>query len=83
VLPPYSKKLSLLPPKTMHVWAGEPIDLDSLRGHEVDEADLDEATGRLMSAITGLLEQIRGEQAPEVVYDPGSTSAGDEGRMAP
>ena len=31
---------------------------------------LEESTRRIMAAITGLLEEIRGEQAPAEVFDP-------------
>jgi len=65
---PYTAELRLLPRKTMHVWAGPPIDLDDLRGRPLDQAILDEATDRLMSAITAMLEQIRGEIAPTERY---------------
>jgi len=68
VMAPYTKEFRLLPRKTMHVWAGPPIDLDDLRGHPLDEAALDEATERLMAAITGMLEQIRAESAPAVRF---------------
>lgn len=61
---PYVNELHLLPRKTMHVWAGPPVALDDYRGRELTEEELDEATERLMAAITSLLEQIRGEQAP-------------------
>ena len=64
VMRPYVKELRLFPRKTMRVWAGPPLDLDDLRGHPASDAELVDATERLMSAITGLLEQIRGEVAP-------------------
>ena len=72
LMPPYSKRLRLLPRTTMHVWAGAPVDLDDLRGREVDGPLLVEATERVMAAITSLLEQIRGEQAPPHRFDPRS-----------
>ena len=36
----------------------------------MDAATLREATERVVAAITGVLEEIRGETAPPVRYDP-------------
>ncbi len=70
LLPPYSKRVHLLPRTTMHVWAGPPVELDDLRGRPVDGPLLVEATERVMAAITALLEEIRGERAPRHRFDP-------------
>jgi 1-acyl-sn-glycerol-3-phosphate acyltransferase len=70
VLAPYAKRPRLFPRRTMHVWAGPPIDLSDVAGRPVDAAVLHEVTERIMAAITGLLEEIRGEQAPAVRFDP-------------
>lgn len=70
LLPPYGKRPHLLPPKTMHVWAGPPVELADVRGRAVDADLLREVTERIMEAITMLLEEIRGEQAPATRYDP-------------
>jgi 1-acyl-sn-glycerol-3-phosphate acyltransferase len=64
VMAPYAKEMWLLPPKLMQVVAGPPLDIDDLRGQPITRELLQEGTDRLMDAITGLLEQIRGEQAP-------------------
>lgn len=83
VMWPYRKQFKILPRKTMHVWAGSPVQLDDLRDKPLDSATLRLATDRLMSAITELLEQIRGETAPAVrfdrrrVYDPTFEPDGD------
>lgn len=69
VIGPYRKEFRLLPRKTMHVTAGEPVDLDDLRGRPLDTATLHEATDRLIAAITSLLEGIRGETAPAERFD--------------
>lgn len=69
LLPPYTKRPHLFPRKTMHVWAGPPVPLDDLRGRRVDAPLLREATERIMAAITALLEEIRGETAPDVRFD--------------
>ncbi|HET7899700.1 MAG TPA: lysophospholipid acyltransferase family protein [Candidatus Nanopelagicales bacterium] len=81
VIGPYKTEFKAFPRKTMHVWAGPPVDLDDLRGRPLDTAVLAEATARIMAAITAILEEIRGEKAPVERYDlrknraaqPGST----------
>jgi 1-acyl-sn-glycerol-3-phosphate acyltransferase len=70
ILPPYGKRPHLFPRKTIHVKAGPPVDLSDLRGREQTIPLLREATDRIMAAITGLLEQIRGEPAPARRFDP-------------
>jgi 1-acyl-sn-glycerol-3-phosphate acyltransferase len=72
LLPPYAKRPRLLPRKTMHLRAGPPVDLSDLAGRQIDGPLLREVTERLMAAITSLLEEIRGEQAPVTRFDPRS-----------
>ena len=65
------KRLRLLPRKTMHVRAGPPVDLERpAAASRMTTGLLREATERIMAAITALLEEIRGEQAPAVRFDP-------------
>jgi 1-acyl-sn-glycerol-3-phosphate acyltransferase len=70
VLPPYAKLLRLFPRRTMHIMAGPPVDLSDLYDRPMDAPSLREATSRIMDAITTLLEQLRGERAPEERFDP-------------
>jgi 1-acyl-sn-glycerol-3-phosphate acyltransferase len=70
VLKPYDWRLRLLPRKVMHVRAGEPVDLSDLDGEPITPELLKRATERVMSAITRLLEEIRGERAPAIRFDP-------------
>ncbi|MPZ60116.1 MAG: 1-acyl-sn-glycerol-3-phosphate acyltransferase [Propionibacteriales bacterium] len=70
ILWPYTKKPRLLPRKTVHVLAGDPVDLDDLRDKPLTPEVLHEATDRIMAAITALLERIRGASAPDVRFDP-------------
>lgn len=70
VLAPYAKRLRLLPPKTVHVYAGPPVDLSEFAGRPVDQPLLREVTEKIMAAITSLLEEIRGEAAPDARFDP-------------
>jgi 1-acyl-sn-glycerol-3-phosphate acyltransferase len=69
VIWPYKREFRILPRKTMHAWTGAPVDLDDLRGRPLDAETLRLATDRIMAALTGLLEQIRGEPAPAVRFD--------------
>jgi predicted component of type VI protein secretion system len=63
----------------MHIWAGPPVELDDLRGQPITKELLDEATRRVMADITGLLERIRGEQAPLERFDPVSAGLPEYG----
>jgi 1-acyl-sn-glycerol-3-phosphate acyltransferase len=64
VMRPYVKEFNVLPPKTMHMRVGPPVDLDDLRGREITAALLAQATDRIMDAVTEQLEHIRGESSP-------------------
>ncbi|MEZ5158319.1 MAG: lysophospholipid acyltransferase family protein [Candidatus Nanopelagicales bacterium] len=64
VMRPYVKEFNVLPPKTMHMRVGPPVDLDDLRGREIDAGLLAQATERIMDALTEQLEHIRGESSP-------------------
>ena len=66
VLGRYKKLPRPFPRKVVTVVAGPPVDLSDLYGKPLDTAVLREATERVMAAITALLEDIRGEQAPAV-----------------
>jgi len=70
LLPPYSKKPDLFPRKKIVVKAGDPVDLDDLLDKEPTGAVINEATDRIMAAITSLVEDIRGEKAPPERFDP-------------
>ena len=59
-----------LPRRTIHVHAGPAVDLSDLYGREVTREVANEATDRIMAAITALLEEVRGESAPAVRFDP-------------
>jgi 1-acyl-sn-glycerol-3-phosphate acyltransferase len=69
LLGPYAKRPTLFPRATMHVWAGPPVDLAEFQGRPIDGPLLRQVTERIMAAITELLEDIRGEQAPDVRFD--------------
>jgi len=70
VLPPYRKKLRIFPRATVRYRVGEPIDLSRWYGKEEDPVAMTEATAHIMSAITALLEEIRGQERPATIFDP-------------
>ena len=80
-LPAYSGKPSLLPRHVAHYNVGEPVDLDDLRGKEITPQLLQEATDRIMAAITELVAEIRGEEAPEERFDPRREGLSEIGRI--
>ncbi|CCK27217.1 1-acylglycerol-3-phosphate O-acyltransferase [Streptomyces davaonensis JCM 4913] len=70
LLPPYAKKLNVLPRKTSRVLAGPAVDLSRFYDKEMTPDLLKEATEVIMAAITRQLEELRGEKAPVMPYDP-------------
>lgn len=69
----YGKRIHLphlLPRKTFRLVAGDPVPLDDLRAQPVTAAVLEEATGRIMAAVTHLVAGLRGEDPPSEVFDP-------------
>lgn len=69
ILAPYARRPHLLPRKVMRLRAGAPVHLSDLAGEELTPQLLGVATERIMAAITGLLEEIRGEAAPVERFD--------------
>lgn len=70
VLPAYTARLHVVPPRTVHYKVGDPVDLDDLRGKPQTAEVLREATDRIMAAITALVADLRGEQPPDRPFDP-------------
>lgn len=78
----YQKGLSLWPlRKPVHVLVGDPVDLSDLQGRAGEPAALNEATTRLMNAITVLLEQLRDEKAPAERWNPSAHGQKETGRL--
>lgn len=66
------KKLTyprLWPRTHFAVRAGAPVELDDLRERELSREVLDEASERIVEAITALVEDVRHETAPDTRYD--------------
>lgn len=70
LLEPYGKKPDLLPRKTIRMRAGAPVPLADLVALEHTPEVVATATGRIMEAITSIVEELRGEQAPAERFDP-------------
>ena len=87
ILAPYSTRLKLLPRHTVTVKAGDPVDLDDLRGRRISPGSLRLATDRIMDAVTALLADIRQATPPQHRYDPREAAGGQtgdsEGRREP
>lgn len=81
VMARYSKRISFFPRKTIHVNFGDPVDLSAFRGRPMNSATLAEATTVVMDAITRLLEELRGEKAPELRWDPAKNNQSETGRF--
>jgi 1-acyl-sn-glycerol-3-phosphate acyltransferase len=81
VLPRYSKKLSLFPRKTVRIKFGDPVDLSRYEGRTLDNGTLAEASDDIMQAITRLVEDLRGEKAPERRWNPAEHEQTESGRF--
>lgn len=79
LLPAYSMRLHPFPRKTTSYKVGDPVDLDDLVDKPLTSAVLHEATDRIMAAITALVEDLRGEKAPAVRFDPRTSGVAEIG----
>lgn len=70
LLPAYSLRPRPFPRKTTSYKVGDRVDLGDLMGKPATSEVLHEATDRIMAAITELVEELRGEEAPAVRFDP-------------
>lgn len=80
----YQKGLSVWPlRKPVQVIIGDPVDLSDLKGRAGEQAVLNEATTRLMNAITALLEEARDAKAPAERWNPATHGQKETGRLEP
>lgn len=70
ILKPYAKRPDVFPRKQVHAKVGDPVPLDDLLDQKPTAAVVQQATDRIMAALTGLVEDLRGEQAPAERFDP-------------
>ena len=69
------------PPKTLRVLVGDPVPLDDLRDVALTGAVLTQAADRVMTAITDLVAELRGEAPPATRYDPRAEPASPEAAL--
>jgi 1-acyl-sn-glycerol-3-phosphate acyltransferase len=69
LLAPYSKKPHLVPRKHIIMKAGDPVPLADLVGKQHTAEVITEATDRIMTALTDVVADIRGEAAPVERFD--------------
>jgi 1-acyl-sn-glycerol-3-phosphate acyltransferase len=68
---PYGKFVPrVLPRKTVKVLAGPPVDLSEFAGEPLNSQTLRAATDKIMTAVAGLLGELRGETPPAEFYHP-------------
>ena len=81
ILPRWSRRFRLFPPKRVDILIGEPLDMSRWQGKKLDAETLHEATAYVMQAITSLVEQLRGETAPAERWDPAEHGQTEFGRI--
>jgi 1-acyl-sn-glycerol-3-phosphate acyltransferase len=81
ILPRYSKRLNLFRKAHVDILFGEPMDLSAYRGRPIDQQLLQQVTDELMTEITKLVEQLRGEQAPARRWDPSAAKQKETGKF--
>lgn len=67
---PFTKVPRLHRRHEVRIVVGGPVPLDDLRAQDIRSDTLREATDRIMSSITALVEYLRGEKAPAKRFDP-------------
>jgi 1-acyl-sn-glycerol-3-phosphate acyltransferase len=70
ILPPYATRPHLFPRQQITMKAGDPVDLSDLTGKPRSVEAINEATARIMAALTAIVEDLRGETAPAERFDP-------------
>lgn len=68
-LAPYAKAPKMFPRKRYTLQVGQEIDIDDLRQRPMTRTVLQEATERIEQALTDGVAQLRGETAPELIWD--------------
>ena len=70
ILPRYGSKFRPGFWKSVHFLVGDEIDLKKYRKEQLSPEELYEATALVMKSITKLVEELRGEKAPEELWNP-------------
>jgi 1-acyl-sn-glycerol-3-phosphate acyltransferase len=79
ILEAYEKWPHLFPRKTVHLKVGDPISLADLAARQHTAGVVEEATDRIMFAITQLVEELRGKTAPTARFNPRSFGIAETG----
>jgi 1-acyl-sn-glycerol-3-phosphate acyltransferase len=74
ILPRYTNRIHLFPRKTIEIRVGDPVDLSPWKGKHEDPQALIEATAAIMQALTVMIEEMRGEKRPAIIFDPHSST---------
>ena len=69
-MPTYGKKIKIFPRTKITLVCGKPLDFSPWFGKENDPQALIEATAYAMRELTRILEDIRGQKRPEIIFDP-------------
>jgi 1-acyl-sn-glycerol-3-phosphate acyltransferase len=78
LLAPYAKKPDLFPRKLITMKVGDPVDLADLQGDQ-SSAAVNQATARIMAAVTKLVEDVRGGTAPAERFNPRTAGVAEFG----
>jgi 1-acyl-sn-glycerol-3-phosphate acyltransferase len=70
LLYPYASRPHLFPRKHIAMKAGDPVPLDDLRALPQTPQVVNETTERIMTALTDIVAELRGEQPPAERFDP-------------
>jgi 1-acyl-sn-glycerol-3-phosphate acyltransferase len=70
LLYPYAKRPHLFPRTQITMKVGDPVPLDDLRDQPHSVPTINEATRRIMAALTELVAELRHETAPAERFDP-------------
>jgi len=70
LLYPYAKKPHLFPRTQITMKVGDPVPLEDLRTEPISNEVINEATRRIMDALTGLVAELRHEEPPAERFDP-------------
>ncbi|MDQ1512917.1 MAG: hypothetical protein QOC59_759 [Microbacteriaceae bacterium] len=81
LMPIGSTRMRLLPRARIEMVIGDPVDLTAWAGKAADPVALQQATDRIMDAITALLEELRGQAAPPERWNPAQHGQAETGRF--
>ncbi len=81
VFPRYAKSFKIFPRKKVKVVVGNPVDLSAFAGRSADKTTLEAMTATIMKDITLMVQDLRGEQAPDELWDPAAHQQSAHGRF--